>query len=78
MEQLKNKNILLLGATGGIGSNLLKLLNNSGAHVWIAGRQLDKLQTLSQENQMPSERILQVALAESHSVQLFIEKLPSI
>jgi len=78
MEQLKNKNILLLGATGGIGSNLLKLLNNSGAHVWIAGRQLDKLQTLSQENQVPSERILQVDLAESHSVQLFIEKLPSI
>ncbi len=78
MEQLKNKNVLLLGATGGIGSNLLKLLSNSGAHVWIAGRQLDKLQTLSQEYQVPSERILQVDLADAHSVQLFIEKLPSI
>jgi NADP-dependent 3-hydroxy acid dehydrogenase YdfG len=78
MEQLKNKNILLLGATGGIGSNLLKLLTNSGAHIWIAGRQLDKLQTLSQEYQVPSERILQVDLSDAHSVQLFIEKLPSI
>ena len=78
MEQLKNKNVLLLGATGGIGSNLLKLLTNSGAYVWIAGRQLDKLQTLSQEYQVPSERILQVDLADAHSVQLFIEKLPSI
>ena len=78
MEQLKNKNVLLLGATGGIGSNLLKLLTNSGAYVWIAGRQLDKLQTLSQEYQVPSERILQVDLADAHSVQLFIEKLPSM
>ena len=78
MEQLKNKNVLLLGATGGIGSNVLKLLTNSGAYVWIAGRQLDKLQTLSQEYQVPSERILQVDLADAHSVQLFIEKLPSI
>ena len=78
MEQLKNKNVLLLGATGGIGSNLLKLLTNSGAYVWIAGRQLDKLQTLSQEYQVPSERVLQVDLADAHSVQLFIEKLPSI
>ena len=52
MEQLKNKNVLLLGATGGIGANLLKLLTNSGANVWMAGRQLDKLQALSQENQI--------------------------
>lgn len=78
MEQLKNKQVLLLGATGGIGANLLKLLTNSGAHVWMAGRQLDKLQALSQENQIPSERILQVDLADAHSVQLFTQKITPI
>lgn len=78
MEQLKNKNVLLLGATGGIGSNLLKLLTNSGANVWMAGRQLDKLQALSQENQIPSDRILQVDLADAQAVQLFIDKIASI
>jgi NADP-dependent 3-hydroxy acid dehydrogenase YdfG len=78
MEQLKNKNVLLLGATGGIGSNLLKLLTNSGANVWMAGRQLDKLQALSQENQIPSDRVLQVDLADAHAVQLFINKIASI
>jgi len=78
MEQLKNKNVLLLGATGGIGANLLKLLTNSGANVWMAGRQLDKLQALSQENQIPSERILQVDLADAHAVQLFTQKITPI
>ena len=78
MEQLKNKNVLLLGATGGIGSNLLKLLTNSGANVWMAGRQLDKLQALSQENQIPSDRVLQVDLADAQAVQLFIDKIASI
>jgi short-subunit dehydrogenase len=78
MEQLKNKQVLLLGATGGIGANLLKLLTNSGAHVWMAGRQLDKLQALSQENQIPSERILQVDLADAQSVQLFTQKITPI
>jgi len=78
MEQLKNKNILLLGATGGIGANLIKLLTNSGANVWMAGRQLDKLQALSQENQIPSERILQVDLADAHAVQLFTQKIAPI
>jgi NADP-dependent 3-hydroxy acid dehydrogenase YdfG len=78
MEQLKNKNILLLGATGGIGANLLKLLTNSGANVWMAGRQLDKLQALSQENNIPNERVLQVDLADAQAVQLFIEKISAI
>ena len=78
MEQLKNKNILLLGATGGIGANLLKLLTTSGANVWMAGRQLDKLQALSQENNIPNERVLQVDLANAQSVQVFIEKISAI
>lgn len=78
MEQLKNKNILLLGATGGIGANLLKLLTTSGANVWMAGRQLDKLQALSKENNIPNDRVLQVDLANAQSVQVFIEKISAI
>ena len=78
MEQLKNKNILLLGATGGIGANLLKLLTTSGANVWMAGRQLDKLLALSKENNIPNDRVLQVDLANAQSVQVFIEKISAI
>lgn len=78
MEQLKNKNILILGATGGIGANLLKLLTNSGANVWMAGRSQDKLQTLSQENKIPNDRVFQVDLAAANALHLFIEKIQPI
>lgn len=38
MESLKGKKVILIGATGGIGSRLAKLLQGSGAHVYITGR----------------------------------------
>ena len=38
MESIKHKNILVVGATGGIGSIVVKLLINSGGNLFIAGR----------------------------------------
>lgn len=47
MENLKGKQVLLAGATGGIGSALAKLLIGSGAQVFLTGRNTDKLQALA-------------------------------
>ncbi len=43
MQTLKDKNILLIGATGGIGSRTAKLLASSGAKLFLTGRNTDKL-----------------------------------
>jgi short-subunit dehydrogenase len=43
METIKGKNILLIGATGGIGQHLLKLLHTSGANLFITGKDENKL-----------------------------------
>lgn len=43
MDSLKNKNILIIGATGGIGSQLAKLLAGSGANLFLSGRSPEKL-----------------------------------
>ncbi len=43
MEPVKGKNILLVGATGGIGSRLAKLLAGSGANLFLVGRNPEKL-----------------------------------
>lgn len=43
METLKGKQVLLVGATGGIGSATARLLNDSGALVFLAGRNKNKL-----------------------------------
>lgn len=38
METIKGKNILVIGATGGIGKETIKLLASSGANLFITGR----------------------------------------
>ena len=75
MESLKNKKVLIVGATGGIGAHLVKLINNSGAQVWIAGRQLAKLNLIAETNQLPASQILEVDLSNSDAVQSFVKKI---
>lgn len=69
MESLKNKKVLVLGATGGIGAHLVKLLNTSGALVWIAGRNEEKLALLAVQYNIPKTQVLQVDLASAGSVE---------
>ncbi|MEY3119576.1 MAG: hypothetical protein RIT30_1509 [Bacteroidota bacterium] len=75
MDSLKNKKVLIVGATGGIGAHLVKLIHNSGAQVWIAGRQIAKLNLIVETNQLPASQILEVDLSNSDSVQNFVKKI---
>ena len=45
MIELQNTNIMLTGATGGIGSSILEKLINSGANVLATGTNEDKLKS---------------------------------
>lgn len=47
MNSLQNKNVLLTGATGGIGQAVLHQLLDRGANVMITGRDAEKLQQLA-------------------------------
>ncbi|MDB2682819.1 3-oxoacyl-[acyl-carrier-protein] reductase [Alphaproteobacteria bacterium] len=49
MFDLTDKKALVTGATGGIGGAIAKALHASGAHVGISGRNMAKLQALSDE-----------------------------
>lgn len=48
METLKGKNILVIGATGGIGAKTVALLKASGSNIFIAGRNELQLQEMSE------------------------------
>ncbi|MEO1384990.1 MAG: SDR family NAD(P)-dependent oxidoreductase, partial [Bacteroidota bacterium] len=48
MEIIQGKNILVVGATGGIGHEAAKLLKQSGANLYLAGRDSQKLLAVAQ------------------------------
>lgn len=56
MESLRDKHVFIAGATGGIGSNTAKLLKQSGAILYLAARDQQKLDILASELDIPSNR----------------------
>lgn len=74
METLTGKNILVAGATGGIGSKLVKLLAGSGANLFIIARNKEKLQQVAQENNIAVEKIAALDMADPFAVNQLKEK----
>ena len=46
MINLKNKNIIVTGASGGIGNSIVKKFNESGANILASGTKIEKLEEL--------------------------------
>ena len=46
MNDLNNKNIIVTGATGGIGNSIIKKLNDFKANVLATGTKVEKLEEL--------------------------------
>lgn len=74
MQTLRDKKVLITGATGGIGSNLVKLLSGSGALLFITGRNEEKLAAIAQINQLDSSRYLAADLSKPEDVAALKEK----
>lgn len=68
MESLKGKKVLIVGATGGIGSRLAKLLQGSGAMVYITGRNADKLSAAGEQAGIPANRQFQLDITHESAV----------
>ena len=46
MSDLKNKNIIVTGASGGIGNSIVERLNDQGANILASGTRIEKLDEL--------------------------------
>ena len=68
MESVKGKYVLVTGATGGIGMHTAKLLAGSGAHVFITGRNADKLQAVREQLQLPANQVAVANLSSEADV----------
>jgi len=46
MKDLKDKNIIVTGASGGIGNSIIEKLNECGANILASGTRIEKLEAL--------------------------------
>lgn len=74
METIKGKNILITGATGGIGNKTAKLLASSGANLFITARNAEKLQALAEELKLPADNFFAADLSNASSVEQLQQK----
>ena len=75
MEKLTHKKILIVGATGGIGSQTAKLLAASGAELYLSGRKADQLAALADTLKIPQERLFITDTTDEQAVNAMADKI---
>ena len=71
MNDLKDKNIIVTGASGGIGNSIVKKLYESGANILASGTRAEKLEELKKE--FEKINILKFDISQSEKIEEFIE-----
>ena len=71
MSNLKNKNIIVTGASGGIGSSIIKKLNEAGANILASGTRTEKLEEIKKN--FKNIKILKFDISQSDKIEEFIE-----
>lgn len=68
MEKLTGKKVVVAGATGGIGAHLVRLLHQSGAVLFITGRNATKLAELAASLSIPPEHCFATDLSDQNGM----------
>ena len=71
MKDLKDKKIIVTGASGGIGNAIIKKLSEVGANILASGTRIEKLEELKKNFQ--NIKILRCDMSESSKIEEFIE-----
>ena len=71
MNDLKTKNIIVTGATGGIGNSIVKKLNDNGAKILASGTKVEKLNEL--KSKFNNIKILNFDISKEEKIEEFIE-----
>jgi NAD(P)-dependent dehydrogenase (short-subunit alcohol dehydrogenase family) len=75
MESLKGKNVLIVGATGGIGKQAAQLMAGSGANVFAGGRNSEKLQTLADELKLSPNRVFNTDVTKEEDIKTMADAI---
>ncbi len=71
MKDIENKNIIVTGASGGIGNSIIEKLNNNGANILATGTRLEKLEELKLK--FKKVKILKFDISQSEKIEKFID-----
>ena len=71
MNDLKENNIIVTGATGGIGNSIIKKLYDAGANILATGTKDEKLQELKKKFQ--NIQTLKFDISQTENLENFIE-----
>ena len=71
MSSLKNKNIIVTGASGGIGNSIVERLNQNGANILATGTRIEKLEELKEK--FNNIKILKFDISQHDKIEEFIE-----
>ena len=71
MNTLKNKKVIITGASGGIGNSIVKRLNESGAIILATGTKNEKLEELKLK--FENIKILKFDISQSDKIEEFID-----
>ena len=71
MTDLKKKNVVITGASGGIGNSIIEKFNEAGANIIASGTKIEKLEEL--KNKFKNIKILKFDISQSEKIEVFIE-----
>ena len=71
MSDLKGKNIIITGASGGIGNSIVKKLYDNGANILASGTRIEKLDELKKN--FEKIKILKFDISQSDKIEDFVE-----
>ena len=71
MKLLKDKNIIITGASGGIGNSIVKKLYDNGANILASGTKIEKLNEL--KSNFEKIKILKFDISKVDKIEEFIE-----
>ena len=71
MSNFKKKNIIVTGASGGIGNSIIRKLNEEGANIIASGTRIEKLEELKKN--FKDIKILKFDISQSDKIEEFIE-----
>ena len=71
MKYIENKNIIVTGASGGIGNSIIEKLNNNGANILSTGTRLEKLEELKLK--FKKVKIIKFDISQSEKIEKFVD-----